>query len=75
MSEDRDFDYLDDTGPSGRPARPMREARVRMTEIVMPNDTNPHGNISGGRVAGGLSEHFPPLQQGLSWENSPLSTS
>lgn len=28
----------------------MREARAWMTEIVMPNDTNPHGSVSGGRV-------------------------
>lgn len=28
----------------------MSESRVQMTEIVMPNDTNPHGTVSGGRV-------------------------
>ena len=33
-----------------RPSRRMRDARVQMTEIVMPNDTNPHGTLSGGRV-------------------------
>ena len=31
-------------------ARPMSASRVHMTEIVMPNDTNPHGSVSGGRV-------------------------
>jgi len=35
---------------SGRPARPMAEAQANMTEIVMPNDANPHGSVSGGRV-------------------------
>lgn len=39
----------DETEPR-RPTRPMREGRVSMTEIVMPNDTNPHGSVSGGRV-------------------------
>lgn len=33
-----------------RERRPMNQARARMTEIVMPNDTNPHGSVSGGRV-------------------------
>lgn len=34
-----------------RPAvRRMDESIVHMTEIVMPNDTNPHGSVSGGRV-------------------------
>lgn len=33
-----------------RTHRPMSAARARMTEIVMPNDTNPHGSVSGGRV-------------------------
>lgn len=37
-------------GPSAHRSRPMRAARARMTEIVMPNDTNPHGSVSGGRV-------------------------
>lgn len=49
MSDDHDF-MLDGEAETPRPVRPMRDARVRMTEIVMPNDTNPHGNISGGRV-------------------------
>ncbi len=33
-----------------RDARPMANARANMTEIVMPNDANPHGSVSGGRV-------------------------
>lgn len=28
----------------------MSDSVVEMTEIVMPNDTNPHGTVSGGRV-------------------------
>ena len=28
----------------------MKSTAVHMTEIVMPNDTNPHGTVSGGRV-------------------------
>ncbi len=32
------------------PARPMRHSRVGMSELVMPNDTNPHGTLSGGRL-------------------------
>lgn len=28
----------------------MAASLVRMAEIVMPNDTNPHGTVSGGRV-------------------------
>lgn len=31
-------------------ARTMGATVVRMTEIVMPNDSNPHGTVSGGRV-------------------------
>ncbi len=30
--------------------RSMRHSRVRMSELVMPNDTNPHGTLSGGRL-------------------------
>lgn len=30
--------------------RPMRHSLVEMTELVMPNDTNPHGTLSGGRL-------------------------
>ncbi len=33
-----------------RPQRPMRQSLVSMTELVMPNDTNPHGTLSGGRL-------------------------
>lgn len=32
------------------PARPARESRVEMTELVLPNDANPLGNILGGKV-------------------------
>lgn len=35
---------------TARPKRFMKDARAEMTEIVMPNDTNPHGSVSGGRV-------------------------
>lgn len=31
-------------------ARPMRHSFVGMSELVMPNDTNPHGTLSGGRL-------------------------
>ncbi len=30
--------------------RPMSASVVDMSEIVMPNDTNPHGTLSGGRL-------------------------
>jgi acyl-CoA hydrolase len=30
--------------------RPVSASRVEMTEIVMPNDANPLGNVMGGRV-------------------------
>jgi len=30
--------------------RPVSQSRVEMTEIVMPNDANPLGNVMGGRV-------------------------
>ena len=33
-----------------QPTRTMAATAVRMTEIVMPNDSNPHGTVSGGRV-------------------------
>jgi len=39
---------VDESG--SRDARPMANARANMTEIVMPNDANPHGSVSGGRV-------------------------
>jgi acyl-CoA hydrolase len=43
---------LDDLTPpeSQRDARPMSAAQASMTEIVMPNDANPYGSVSGGRV-------------------------
>ena len=31
-------------------AKPARRSRVEMTEIVLPEDTNPFGNVWGGRV-------------------------
>jgi len=31
-------------------SRPMRSSLMRMAELVMPNDTNPHGTLSGGRL-------------------------
>jgi acyl-CoA hydrolase len=31
-------------------SRPVSVSRVEMTEIVMPNDANPLGNVMGGRV-------------------------
>ncbi len=43
------------------PPRPMRHSLVGMSQLVMPNDTNPHGTLSGGRlmhwvdVAGAMS--------------------
>lgn len=44
-------DSVESTGVDlPRPSRTMSEGRVRMTEIVMPNDANPHGSVSGGRV-------------------------
>jgi len=38
----------DDSGNRG--AKPMANAVASMTQIVMPNDANPHGSVSGGRV-------------------------
>ena len=35
---------------SGPTAKTTEESRVTMTEIVLPEDTNPHGNAWGGRV-------------------------
>ncbi len=32
------------------PARPVHDSLVEMTEIVLPEDTNPRGSIFGGRV-------------------------
>jgi acyl-CoA hydrolase len=31
--------------------KPMRESYVEMTEVVLPNDANPHGTMFGGRIA------------------------
>lgn len=31
-------------------SRPVSASKVEMTEIVFPNDANPHGNVMGGRV-------------------------
>lgn len=31
--------------------KPMRESYVEMTQIVLPNDANAHGNVFGGKVA------------------------
>jgi acyl-CoA hydrolase len=37
--------------PDKTPApRPMHNSLIEMTELVMPNDTNPHGTLSGGRL-------------------------
>lgn len=39
------------SSPTPTPApRPVSASKVEMTEIVMPNDTNPLGNAMGGRV-------------------------
>ena len=38
------------TDPAPLPARPARLSRVEMTELVLPQDTNQHGTIFGGRV-------------------------
>lgn len=38
---------MTDTAPKGRP---VSASKTEMTEIVLPNDANPLGNIMGGRV-------------------------
>ena len=38
------------TADSALRPRPMRHSFIEMTELVMPNDTNPHGTLSGGRL-------------------------
>lgn len=38
------------TPTPSRTPRPVSASKVEMTEIVMPNDTNPLGNAMGGRV-------------------------
>jgi acyl-CoA hydrolase len=35
---------------SGQPGKPVSASRSEMTEVVLPNDANPLGNILGGRV-------------------------
>lgn len=46
---------------TGRDQRQMHESYVQITQLVMPNDTNPYGTLSGGRlmhwidIAGGIS--------------------
>lgn len=35
---------------AGISARPMSGSILQMTELVMPNDTNSHGTVSGGRL-------------------------
>ncbi len=39
----------------------MRQSVANMAEIVMPNDTNPHGTLSGGRLM-----HFIDIAAGIS---------
>ncbi|HEY9723685.1 MAG TPA: acyl-CoA thioesterase [Oscillatoriaceae cyanobacterium] len=36
--------------PESLPGKTPAESRVQMAEFVLPNDTNPHGTIFGGRV-------------------------
>jgi acyl-CoA hydrolase len=50
--------------PPGRvPARRVRDSAAEMVEVVLPNDTNPLGNVLGGRVmhlidmAGAIAAH------------------
>lgn len=50
IEEPKEPEGRSEPGESDRPMRRMCDAKVRMTEIVMPNDTNPHGTVSGGRV-------------------------
>jgi len=38
----------------------MRQGVATMAEIVMPNDTNPHGTLSGGRLM-----HFIDIAAGI----------
>jgi acyl-CoA hydrolase len=40
---------MSDPAPTLEP-RPVSASKVEMTEIVFPNDTNPLGNVMGGRV-------------------------
>ncbi|MDX1617654.1 MAG: acyl-CoA thioesterase [Balneolaceae bacterium] len=45
-------DRFEDTTPpdTGTNKKTVRASRVRMNELVMPNDTNPLGNLMGGRL-------------------------
>lgn len=38
------------TSEQSQAPRPMRESLVEMTELVLPNDTNSHGTLFGGRL-------------------------
>ena len=49
MTEASDGPHLARTD-TGLKTGTMGATAVHMTEIVMPNDTNPHGTVSGGRV-------------------------
>ncbi len=40
----------DSSTPAARRAKPVSASRVQMTELVMPNDTNPLHNLMGGRM-------------------------
>lgn len=46
----RDFALEDSRMDRGSGAKPVSASRVIMTELVIPEDTNPQGNIFGGRV-------------------------
>lgn len=46
---------------NGTSQRPMRASFVQMAELVMPNDTNPYGTLSGGRLM-----HWVDLVGGMS---------
>lgn len=37
-------------GLSNLPAKPVSESRVEMIELILPNDANPHGTASGGKI-------------------------
>ncbi|HEY8394587.1 MAG TPA: acyl-CoA thioesterase [Thermaerobacter sp.] len=47
---DRDTGTAHSPGTPVPAARPARESRVEMMELVLPNDANPLGNILGGKV-------------------------
>ena len=50
MSEDSQANASPSPSDQRRPIGTMQATAVRMTQIVMPNDSNPHGTVSGGRV-------------------------